>query len=141
VLRDRAEIAGRLDLLRSADPGLTRFGSAEHRYLLNQLLAPSEVTVCEARYGLSLPEDYRSRDRPGRPRRGAQRVLQALASQAVPQGRAGDADRDRHQRAPRPGLQRPPAQPQAPPDLRQAMRTIDQHVASYITRARLGKAA
>jgi hypothetical protein len=32
-------------------------------------------------------------------------------------------------------------QPQAPPELRQALRTIDQHVDSYITRARLGEAA
>jgi predicted MarR family transcription regulator len=32
-------------------------------------------------------------------------------------------------------------QPQAPPELRQALRTINQHVDSYITRARLGKAA
>jgi len=32
-------------------------------------------------------------------------------------------------------------QPQAPPDLRQALRAIDQHVDDYITRARLGKAA
>jgi hypothetical protein len=32
-------------------------------------------------------------------------------------------------------------QPQAPPGLRQALRTIDQHVDDYITRARLGKAA
>jgi predicted MarR family transcription regulator len=33
------------------------------------------------------------------------------------------------------------SQPQAPPELRQALRTIDQHVGDYITRARLGKAA
>jgi hypothetical protein len=32
-------------------------------------------------------------------------------------------------------------QPQAPPGLRQALHTIDQHVDDYITRARLGKAA
>ena len=32
-------------------------------------------------------------------------------------------------------------QPQAPPELRQALRAIDQHVDDYITRARLGKAA
>jgi hypothetical protein len=32
-------------------------------------------------------------------------------------------------------------QPQAPPELRTALRTIDQHVESYITRARLTKAA
>jgi hypothetical protein len=31
--------------------------------------------------------------------------------------------------------------PQAPPGLRQALRTINQHVDDYITRARLGKAA
>ena len=30
-------------------------------------------------------------------------------------------------------------QPQAPPELRQALRTIDQHVDDYITRARLGE--
>src|SRR5271154_6810042 len=33
------------------------------------------------------------------------------------------------------------SQPQAPPELRQALRTIDQHVGDYINRARLGKAA
>ena len=32
-------------------------------------------------------------------------------------------------------------QPQAPPELRQALRAIDQHVDDYISRARLGKAA
>ena len=32
-------------------------------------------------------------------------------------------------------------QPQAPPELRTAPRTIDQHVTSYITRARLAPAA
>ncbi len=32
-------------------------------------------------------------------------------------------------------------QPQAPPDLRQALRAINQHVGDYITRARLGTAA
>jgi hypothetical protein len=32
-------------------------------------------------------------------------------------------------------------QAQAPPELRQALRTINQHVDAYITRARLGKAA
>ena len=33
------------------------------------------------------------------------------------------------------------SQPQAPPELRQALRTIDRHVGDYINRARLGKAA
>ena len=48
-----------------------------------------------------LPHRHRpARDRPGRRRRRAQRLLQALAGQAVPQRRPGDADRDRHQRAP-----------------------------------------
>ena len=32
-------------------------------------------------------------------------------------------------------------QPQAPPELREALRTLNQHVDDYITRARLGKAA
>ena len=32
-------------------------------------------------------------------------------------------------------------QPQAPPELRQALRTLSQHVDDYINRARLGKAA
>jgi hypothetical protein len=32
-------------------------------------------------------------------------------------------------------------QPQAPPELRHALRTIDQHIDDYIDRARLGKAA
>jgi hypothetical protein len=32
-------------------------------------------------------------------------------------------------------------QPQAPPELRHALRTIDQHVDDYITRARIGRAA
>ncbi len=32
-------------------------------------------------------------------------------------------------------------QPQAPPELRTALRTIDRHIEDYITRARLGKAA
>ena len=59
-----------------------------------------------------LPHRHRPpRHRPGRQRRGGERLLQALAGQAVPQGRPGDADRDRHQLPPRPGLQRPPAQP------------------------------
>ena len=49
--------------------------------------------------------------RPGRQGRGGEHLLQALAGQAVPQGRPRDADRDRHQLPPRPGLQRPPAQP------------------------------
>lgn len=60
MLWDRAGVVDRLDFLRRADPGFTRFGSAKHRYLLNQPLTQSEVTAFEARYGLSLPEDYRS---------------------------------------------------------------------------------
>lgn len=32
-------------------------------------------------------------------------------------------------------------QPQAPPELRAALRTIDQHIEDYITRARLGRDA
>ena len=32
-------------------------------------------------------------------------------------------------------------QPLSPPELGQALRTIDQHIDDYITRARLGKAA
>jgi hypothetical protein len=47
------------------------------------------------------------RHRPRRRRRRPQPVLQALAGQAVPQGRPGDADRDRDQRLPRHRLQRP----------------------------------
>jgi len=57
---DRAEVADRLDVLRRADPGFTRFGAEAHHYLLNQPLTQSEVTAFEARYGLSLPGEYRS---------------------------------------------------------------------------------
>src|SRR6266581_5741004 len=58
------------------------------------------------------PGDLPHRDRPPRQRRRHREcVLQALTHQAVPQRRAGDADRDRRQRPPRPGLQRPPAPP------------------------------
>ena len=32
-------------------------------------------------------------------------------------------------------------QPQAPPELREALRTLNRHVDDYVTRARLGKAA
>jgi hypothetical protein len=60
VLWDRAEVVGRLDVLRRADPGFTRFGAAAHHYLLNLPLPQSEVTAFEARYGLSLPGEYRS---------------------------------------------------------------------------------
>jgi len=60
VLWDLAEVAGRLDVLRRAAPGFTRFGSEAHHYLLNPPLVPSEVTAFEARYGLSLPGEYRS---------------------------------------------------------------------------------
>ena len=34
-----------------------------------------------------------------------------------------------------------PYQPQAPPELRAALRSIDQHINAYITRARLTQAA
>jgi hypothetical protein len=55
---------------------------------------------------------FRTATGPPRQRRcPGERVLQALADQAVPQRRPGDADRDRRLRPPRPGLQRPPAQP------------------------------
>ena len=57
---DRAEVIDRLDFLRRTDPGFTRFGSAGHRYLLNQPLTEPEVTAFEARHGVSLPEDYRA---------------------------------------------------------------------------------
>jgi hypothetical protein len=60
MLWDRAEVAARLDFLRRADPGFARFGSAAHRYLLNQPLTPSGVAAFESRHGVSLPEDYRS---------------------------------------------------------------------------------
>ena len=57
---DRAKIAGRLDFLRRTDPGFTRFGCADHRYLLNEPLTESEVTAFEDLYGVSLPEEYRA---------------------------------------------------------------------------------
>ena len=64
------------------------------------------------RHPRRLPHCHRPpRGRPGHRRGRAQRLLQALADQAVPQRRPGDADRDRHQRPPRPRLQRPAAQP------------------------------
>ena len=63
-----------------------------------------------------LPHRHRpARGRPRHRRGRSQRLLQALTDQAVPQGRPGDADRDRHQRPPRPGLQRPAAQPRRTP--------------------------
>jgi len=55
--------------------------------------------------------DRPPRHRPGRRGRGPEHLLQALKDQAVPQRGPRDADRDRHQLPPRPGLQRPPAQP------------------------------
>jgi len=60
VVWDRAEIIDRLDFLRRTDPGFTRFGSAGHRYLLNQPLTESAVTAFEVRCGVSLPKDYRT---------------------------------------------------------------------------------
>jgi len=57
---DRAKIVDRLDALRRADPEFTRFGSTGHRYALNPPLAESEVAAFEARYGVSLPEEYRT---------------------------------------------------------------------------------
>jgi hypothetical protein len=57
---DRAEVVSRLHYLRSADPGLTRFGSAAHRYLLNPPLAEHAVTAFEARHDVSLPDGYRA---------------------------------------------------------------------------------
>jgi hypothetical protein len=60
VLWDRAEVGGRLDFLRRADPGFTRFGSEAHRYRLNRPLTESKVAAFEFRYSVSLPEDYRS---------------------------------------------------------------------------------
>ena len=57
---DRAAVVGRLDFLRRTDPEFTRFGTASHRYLVSQPLTGSEVTAFEARYGVSLPEDYRA---------------------------------------------------------------------------------
>lgn len=57
---DRAEVIDRLDFLRRTDPRFTRFGSESHRYLLNQPLTESAVAAFEARYGVSLPEDYRA---------------------------------------------------------------------------------
>jgi hypothetical protein len=57
---DRAEVVSRLRYLRNADPELTRFGSAAHRYLLNPPLAEHFVTAFEARHDLSLPDDYRA---------------------------------------------------------------------------------
>jgi hypothetical protein len=58
------------------------------------------------------PRDLPHRDRPPRQRRRhRQRVLQAFADQAIPQRRAGDADRNRRQVPPGPGLPGPAAQP------------------------------
>ena len=57
---DRAEIVGRLDFLRRTDSGFTRFGCEDHRYLLNEPLTESEVAAFEARYCVSLPEEYRT---------------------------------------------------------------------------------
>jgi len=57
---DRAEVVDRLDYLRSTDPGLTRFGSAAHGYLLNPPLVEHDVMAFEARHGVSLPDDYRA---------------------------------------------------------------------------------
>jgi hypothetical protein len=52
---DRAGVVGRLDVLRRADPGFTRFGAAAHHYLLNQPLPQSEVTAFEARSACRCP--------------------------------------------------------------------------------------
>jgi hypothetical protein len=57
---DRAAVIGRLDYLRRTDPGLTRFGSAAHRYLLNAPLSEQDVTAFEVRHSVSLPDDYRA---------------------------------------------------------------------------------
>ena len=45
-------VIGRLDYLRRTDPGLS--------HLLNPPLAEHDVSVFEARHGLSLPYDYRA---------------------------------------------------------------------------------
>ena len=83
VLWDRAEVVGRLDFLRRTDTGFTRFGSARHRYLLNQPLTQSAVTAFEARHALSLPEDYRSLP-PGGRRRGRPPVYGVLPPRPLP---------------------------------------------------------
>ncbi len=57
---DRAAVIGRLYYLRRTDPGLIRFGSAAHRYLLNAPLSEQDVTAFEVRHGVSLPDDYRA---------------------------------------------------------------------------------
>lgn len=57
---DRTEVIDRLDVLRRTDPGFTRFGSARHRYVLNEPLSESEVSAFEAHYDVCLPEEYRS---------------------------------------------------------------------------------
>jgi hypothetical protein len=48
-----------LDRLRSADPGLRRFGAATHRYRLNPVLSEGEVLGFEKRLGVRLPKEYR----------------------------------------------------------------------------------
>ena len=57
---DARAILSKLKRLRESDRGCELFGAAEHRYQLAGVASERTVRAFETRYGLTLPEDYRS---------------------------------------------------------------------------------
>jgi hypothetical protein len=51
-------VAG-IERLRHLDPGFAIFGSAEHRYQLNEPLSETVVAKFEKQHSIVLPDDYR----------------------------------------------------------------------------------
>lgn len=54
------QLKNKLSLLVSLDNDYKNFGSESHRYQFNSCLTQSEVQAFEAKYNITLPEDYRN---------------------------------------------------------------------------------
>jgi hypothetical protein len=56
---DIGRLQAKLAELRRHDPHFRVFGASDHRYVLNSCLSERQVRKMEARYGITLPEEYR----------------------------------------------------------------------------------
>ncbi|MCO1656814.1 SMI1/KNR4 family protein [Pseudonocardia humida] len=59
MTRSAIDVRARLAAARAGDPGLRRFGAAEHHYALRPPLDGAAVAAFEARHAVVLPTEYR----------------------------------------------------------------------------------
>lgn len=59
MLVDPEDVRKKLELLKSLDKKLKKFGASSHRYELNRCLQERQIKKIESKYGMRLPDDYR----------------------------------------------------------------------------------